>query len=202
MSTVTRTAAGVSDYRDLQSDAMRTSALFGPLGAFEVPKLRHLPGHLDPARAPIRAVRIERLRLTLAAGVAAGLAWALAVLVLGIAITRDPGPILGFAMASTPVFTLGMGGFVWALNIGVVVPVDAGRMAAWQAALSDEGFAESTWTTTRDGRRDIGTYRPARGMGRVFLFDSDDGVAFFAGPLGRMASVAKRLVEAPAGGAV
>lgn len=200
MSTVTEPAADVAAYRALQSEPMRASTLFGPLGAFEVPKSRKLPGHLDPARAPIRAVRAERLKLTLAAGLAAGLAWALAVLVLGIAITRDPGPILGFAMASTPVFTLGMGGFVWAMNIGVVVPVDARRLAAWQAALAEAGFSESSWTTSRDGSRDVGTYRPQRGMGSVFLFVADDGVAFFAGPLGRMAAVAKRLVELPAGG--
>jgi hypothetical protein len=201
MRTSSEPVADIAAYCVLQTEAMQASALFGPLCAFEAPKSRELPAHLEPARAPIRAAKAERLRLTLAAGVAAGLAWTLAVLVIGIAITRDPGPILDFASASTPVFTLGMGGFVWAMNAGVVAPVDSGRRAAWQSALADEGFTEASWTTSCDDARDIGTYRPPRGVGRVFLFDADEGVCFFAGPMGRMAAVGKRIVEATASGA-
>ena len=201
MSTASTPAVDVAAYRALQSEPMRTSALFGHLAAFEVPRLRDLPGHLDPARAPIRAVKAERLRVTVAAAVAAGLAWALAVLVLGIAITRDPGPILGFAMASTPVFTLGMGAFAWFMNTGVIIPVEPGRLAVWQTALEDAGFEESSWTTSTKGDQEVGIYRPQRGIGRVFLFDTENEIAFLSGPLGRMAPLTKRLLEAQAGGA-
>lgn len=199
MSTVSQHAVGVAAYRVLQSEPMRTSALFGHLTAFEAPKTRDLPGHLDPARAPIQAVKAERLRLTLAAGVGAGLAWALAVLVLGIAITREPGPILGFTLASTPVFALGMAAFVWFMSTGVIIPVEARRIPVWQAALADAGFAESTWTTSSDGSRDIGRYRPPRGMGHVYLYSVDEGIAFIAGPLGRMGPVATNLLQTQAG---
>lgn len=198
MSTVREPTARVAAYRALQNEPMRASALFGPLTAFEAPKPRDLPPGLEPARAPIRAARSERLRLTLASGVAAGLAWALAVLALGIAITRDPGTILGFALASTPVFALGMAAVAWFMNAGIVIPVDAGETRVWQSALAAAGFAELTWTTSRASGHDIGTYRPPRGLGRVFLFEADEGVSFLAGPLGRMVSVAGSLLEAEA----
>lgn len=198
MSTVRDPAAGVAAYRTLQNEPMRASALFGHLTAFEAPRSRDLPAHLDPARAPIRAARAERMRLMLASGVAAGLAWALAVLVLGIAITREPGPILGFALASTPVFAFGMAAVSWFMNTGVVIPVEAGEIGVWQSALADSGFKEWTWTRSPESGHDVGTYRPTRGMGRVFLFDADDGVSFLAGPLGGMVSVAGRLLEAGA----
>lgn len=199
MSTVSNPAADVAAYRTLQSEAVQASALFGHLAAFEAPKLRELPGHLAAARAPIRAVKLERIKVTLAAGLAAGLGWALAVLVIGIVITRDPGPILGFAMASTPVFTLSMGAFAWLMNSGVIIPVESGRLAVWQAALEDAGYLEASWTTSTGGDHEVGTYRPQRGIGRVFLFDTDDGIAFLSGPLGRMAPLTKRLLEAGAG---
>lgn len=192
MTPARHTTRGTAAYRELQSPPMRMSLLYGTLSAFEAQDARPLPEHLDAARAPIDAVNAERLRLALASVVITAAVWALIVMIAGIAITREPGAVMGFAAVSTPVFALAMGFMSWKFNSGVVVPVSVDAMSAWRAALAATGYEESTWVSGTD--RDVGTFRPCRGMGRIYLYDTVDGIAFLAGPMGRISPVAQHVL--------